>query len=575
MNENRELSKLLSELSIYYEMTGVAWKPSAYLDASLGIEEEERGVREIFETEGRPGLEKIPGVGPSIAKHIEEFLKKGRIAILERFKKKYPESLLELTHLSGVGPKKAKMLFDKLKVASIGDLDRAIKAEKIRKLGGFGAKSEENIARALERYRARSRRLLITEAEPLARELVAYLKKHGPFSKIEYLGSLRRGRETVGDIDILAVSENPAKAMEVFVSMPRVADAAAKGETKSQIILKDLGIQVDLRLVPAASWPAALNYFTGSKEHNVELRRLALDKGMTLSEYGLFAMPGEKRISLKNESELYEKLGLHHIPPELREMRGEIEASRRGELPKLIELEDIRGDLHLHTRWSDGSGTVEEMLQAAERRGYEYVAVTDHSTSMHVAHGLTALRLAEQWLEIDKVSQGRRIGVLRGAEVDILSGGSLDYPDSVLKGLDLVIGSVHSRFNLTSEEMTRRIIRAVESPFLNILGHPTGRLIGMREPYQADFERIFKAASENGVALEVSGQPTRLDLNDVHILSAKRLGAKFALDTDSHSVAGLSLMEFGVRQARRGWLTAGEVINAWPLAELKKFLNKE
>jgi len=571
MNTNRELSRIFGEMATMLEMDEVAWKPRAYETAAESISALDRDVRDIYEKEGKNGIRAIAGIGYSISDHVIEYLRYGRIKHFDQLRKKYPESLTVLADLPSLGPHRVKALLEELDVRSEEDLKKAVKAHKVQKIPGFGAKLEADIAEALEG--GIHERLRLDEAMPIAEEIVAYLHANAPMKHLYYAGSLRRSKETAGDIDMIAVSAHAEKAMDAFTSMPMVEKVLGKGDTKSSVVLREKHIQVDLRIIPPEAYAAALVYFTGSRDHNIALRNVAIKKGYKLSEYGLFKGASKKPLHLETEEALYKKLGFSYIEPELRENRGELEAAKKGKLPKLITKADIKGDLHVHSRFSDGQAPIAHMVKAAEKLGYEYIAITDHSPSLKIARGLTERRLMEQWEEIDEIAKKSKIKILKGAEVDILSDGSLDYPEKVLKKLDIVIGSVHSHFKMDREEMTARIVKALKNPYLVILGHPTGRLINEREGYDADWNQVFKAAAENGKVLEASAQPSRLDLNDEHILAAKKLGCMFAVNTDSHSVSNLKLMRYGLGQARRGWLTKKDVLNTKSFRELQKFLD--
>lgn len=570
MNTNRELSRIFGEMATMLEMDGVAWKPRAYRTAAESISALDRDIRDIYEEEGKNGVRSIAGIGYSISDHVIEYLRHGSIKHFDQLRKKYPESLAVLANLPSLGPHRVKALLDNLDVRSAEDLSVAVKAHKVQKIPGFGAKLEGEIAEALKG--GVHARLRLDEAMPIAEEIVAYLHANAPMKHLYYAGSLRRSKETAGDIDMIAVSSHAERAMDAFTEMPMVEKVLAKGDTKSSVILREKHIQVDLRIIPPEAYAAALVYFTGSRDHNIALRNVAIKKGYKLSEYGLFKGRSKKPLHLETEDALYKKLGFEYIEPELRENRGELEAAKTGRLPKLVTKSDIKGDLHVHSRFSDGQAPIAHMVKAAERLGYEYIAITDHSPSLKIARGLTERRLMEQWDEIDEISERSKIKILKGAEVDILPDGSLDYPEKVLKRLDVVIGSVHSHFKMDREEMTARIVKALRNPYLVILGHPTGRLINEREGYDADWQQIFKAAADNGKVLEVSAQPDRLDLNDEHILMAKKMGCMFAVNTDSHSVSNLKLMRYGLGQARRGWLAKKDVLNAKSYKELAKFL---
>lgn len=553
------------------EMDEVAWKPRAYRTAAESISALDQDVKDIYEKEGKNGVRSIEGVGYNISDHVIEYLKNGSIKHFDQLRKKYPESLTALANLPSLGPHRVKALLEDLNVRSAEDLAAAVKAHKVQKVPGFGVKLEEDIAEALEG--GVHARLRLDEALPIAEEIVAYLHANAPMKHLYYAGSLRRSKETAGDIDMIAVSSSPEKAMDAFTQMPMVEKILAKGDTKSSVILSEMHIQVDLRIIPPEAYAAALVYFTGNRDHNIALRNVAIKKGYKLSEYGLFKGSSKKPLHLETEEALYKKLGFSYIEPELRENRGELEAAKNGKLPRLVTKTDIKGDLHIHSRFSDGQAPIEHMVKAAEKMGYEYIAVTDHSPSLRIARGLTERRLMQQWEEIDEIAKKSKIKILKGAEVDILSDGTLDYPEKILKKLDIVIGSVHSHFKMDKEDMTARLVKALKNPYLMILGHPTGRLINEREEYDVDWNQVFKAAAENGKILEINAQPERLDLNDEHILTARKLGCSFVVNTDSHSVSNLKLMRYGLGQARRGWLTKKDVLNTKSFKELTKFLD--
>lgn len=572
MGKNQEISHIFRELSIMLELEGIAWKPKAYSDAAREIESLPRDLGEIYKTEGKKGLKKINAVGEHIALHIIEYLATGKIENYEELKKKYPEGMIELTRLEGLGPKKVKRLRDELDIFSLSDLEKAVRAHKVRELEGFGEKTENNIAEAFAFYKQRLPRMLLSNALPIAEGIVAYMEKNAPVEKIDYVGSLRRMKETIGDVDILAASSDPKKTIQAFTSMPDVKRVLAKGAAKSIVVL-DNDIQIDLLVVPKKTYAAALQYFTGSKDHNIETRKIALKKGYKLSEHGLFLRKGDKLIDCADEKILYKKLGLDHVPPEMRENRGEIELAKKKSLPRLVETEDIRGDLHIHSNFSDGLESIEDIVKHAKEKGYEYIAITDHSVSLAIAGGLSKAELKEQWREIDRIAKKNKIKILKGAEVDILPSGKLDYPEDVLKELDMVLGSIHSKLKASREEMTKRIIRALENPYLHIFCHPSGRVLNMRAGYDFDFEAVCRVAAKNKKIFEINCSPNRLDLNDERVMTAKGYGIKFAINSDAHSLFGLNSIRYGVGQARRGWLTKEDVVNAKSWKELKKFLN--
>lgn len=579
---NREVAELFYEAADILEYQQVEWKPRAYRKAAQIIENLGEDIEKIYAREGKAGLTRIPGVGKSIADHIAEYLETGKVEKFEKLREKAPSGTAELMEIRGLGAKKMKKLADTLGIKTLSDLKNAIIAQRLRRLEGFGEKSEKNLARAIEQYEKSHARIALGKALPLADEVISALKARCEsttykvdLSKIIYTGSLRRLKETIGDIDILAEAEKgeTLKVMDCFVSLPDVDQVILKGSTKSSVILRE-GTSIDLRVVPPESYGAALQYFTGSKEHNIELRNIAIKNGYKLSEYGLYLKESGKQIAGSSEEEIYERLGLAYIAPELRENRGEIKAAAKNALPKLIEAGNLRGDLHMHTTYSEGKDSLETMIGKAEALGYEYIAVTDHSRSQKVANGLEIETLKTQWEEIDKLSKQFRIKILKGSEVDILRDGNLDYPDEILKELDVVVGAVHSGFALPERKMTERIVTALEHRYLDILAHPSGRLLGKRGPYAVNFEKIFEAAAAHGKVIEINSQPSRLDLNDELILRAKTFGLKFCISTDSHSTTGLGLMRYGLGQARRGWLEKEDVVNTYPYPRLKEFFKK-
>ncbi len=572
--KNRELAKIFRDYSIMLEFEGVEWKPRAYSEAAQGLENLREDAEEIFKREGMKGLKKINGVGSRIAEYVAEYLKTGKIKNVEALKKKYSEAILEMTELEGLGPKKVKRLMREISIKSFSDLEKAVQTHKIRELKGFGEKTEKNIAEAFTFYKKKGR-MLLSEAMPLADETVAYLKTHALVGKINYVGSLRRMKETIGDIDILATAKSAKEVMRIFTNMPGVKKIIAQGPTKSTILLSEKEAHVDIRVVKDSSYAAALQYFTGSKEHNIETRKIALKKGYKLSEYDLLNKKTGKPIYAPDEQVLYKKLGLEYIPPEMRENRGEIELAQKGKMPKLVELKDIKGDLHVHSNFSEGVNKIEEIIRAAEEKKYEYIAVTDHSPSLPIARGVSEKRLREQWKEIDRVARTTRVKILKGAEVDIRPDGSLDYPERILKNLDIVVGAIHSNFKMPEREMTKRIVTALKNPYLKILAHPTGRIINFRPEYKMDLKEIFLVAEAENRILEINSQPARLDLNDELIFEARKYKIKFAISTDSHSIETFDFMRYGVGQARRGWLEKKDVVNALGWEEFKKHVMRK
>ena len=572
MTTNGDLAGIFREMARMLELEEVDWKPRAYRKAAYGIQDLARDVGEVYQEGGRAALKKIPGVGESMADHIVEYLEEGRIEKFDDLREKYAEGITEIISLEGVGPKTAKRFALELGVSNLEELRKAGEDHRIRKLPGFGKKSEENVLAAIETYREGRERMLISVALPIAESILNHLQEISSVERINYVGSLRRWKETIGDVDILVASGEAEEVMEGFVGMEGVAEVLSRGSTRCSIILEE-GVHVDLRVIPKESYAAAMQYFTGSREHNIALRKEALGMNRKLSEYGLFKESGDS-IPCENEEDIYGELGMDYIPPELREDRGEIEAAKAGNLPDLISAEDMLGDLHLHTRYSDGTATIEEMAKAAQEKGYDYIAITDHSKSARIAGGMDEETIRKQWAEIDDISEKCEIRILKGVEVEILKDGSLDYSDEILDELEIVIGSVHSSFKLSKRKMTDRIERALEDEHLDILGHPSGRLIGKRPGFEADFPEIFEAAAERVKVLEINGQPERMDLNDAAIIAARKKGAKFCIDTDSISPANLDCMKYGLGLARRGWLTREEVVNTYDLKALKKVFRR-
>jgi len=570
MSKNTELANLLFEFADVLEMKGVDWKPKAYRRAARSVESLSEPIEILYKKGGEKALKELPGVGEHIAKKIEEFLRTGRIKEYESEKKGLPKNVESLLHVRGLGPKKVMLLYKKQGIASVKDLQKAAKEGKLRSLAGFGEKSEKEILRNLEILKEGQERHLLGSALPLAEEIQKILKESGA-SVVELAGSLRRMKETVGDIDILVIDYKPEKIMRAFTGLPNVKRVLEKGETRSSVLLNN-GVQADVRVLSRESFGAAWMYFTGSKEHNVALRELAIKKGFKLSEYGLFKK--DKFIAGKSEKEIYQKLGLEWIPPELRENQGEIEAAKKGALPNLVNLKDIKGDLHIHSVWSDGANSVEEMALAAKKMGYEYIAMSDHSKSQKIANGMDVKRLKKYFEEIKRVEKKVGIRIFKSSEVDILADGSLDYDDKILKEMEIVIAAVHSGFKSSNEVMTKRILKAFENPYVNVFVHPTGRLIGERDPYSFDFEKVAKTAAKKGIALEVDSYPSRLDLKDKLIRGAVDFGCKISISTDSHAVSHLKFMELGVAQARRGWAEAKDIINTLSLKDFERFLKR-
>ncbi len=519
------------------------------------------------------GLQDIPNVGKSTAHKILEYLRTGQIGAVEDLRAKIPAGVRELISIPTLGPKKAMVLYQDLGIASVEELADAIHEGRLRDLKGFGEKTEEKILHGIQLMQQADSRVLLGMAMDLAEEILAELSTVHGCVRCTYAGSLRRMVETIGDIDILVASEDSTPVMEAFAGLSYVQEVIARGETKTSIRTTK-GLQVDLRVIPPKVWGAALQYFTGSKAHNIRIREMAVRKKLKLSEYGLFHADTEELIVAETEEEVYERLGLPWISPLQREDRGEVEAALRGELPTLVDEKDIRGDLHTHTNLTDGLATMEQMLEAAAPRTYAYYAVTDHAPNLYMQR-MTDEKMLAQRDKLRKLqSKYPKMTLLHGTELNIDGEGEVDWGPDFLAGFDVCVASVHTLFNQSKDEMTRRIVRACENPYVNIIGHPTGRQIGGRPPVDVDLDEVFKAAARTGTALEVNSFPDRLDLRDEHVMWAKRHGVKFAVDTDSHSTVHLPFMRYGVATAGRGWLTKDDVINAWPPDELKRFLRK-
>lgn len=584
--ENIEIVGVLGELADLLEIKGSnPFRIRAYRNAIQTIKSLTQSLGGMVEA--GEDLTELPAVGKDIAGHIEELVSTGRLSRLEEVATEVPRSLAELVKLDGVGPKKVKKLWKELGVTTVDQLEEALEADRVVGLEGFGRKSAEKIGRSIQDYRKHVGRFLLSEAEVLIQPLLDHLGEVDGVDEVEVAGSFRRRRETVGDLDLLAcAAEGSEEAiMDRFVRFPSVDRVVSAGVTKGAVVLRS-GLEVDLRIVPRESWGAALLYFTGSKEHNVALRTRAVRQGFRVNEWGVFRVPegqdgaegtddfGE-RLGGAAEEDAYRILGLEWIPPVLRENRGEIEAAETGSLPSLVELDDIRGDLQMHSTWSDGKASIEEMALRCRELGYDYLAMTDHSPNLAMVQGVTAEKAKLQWSEIETI-QGRLEGitVFRSMEVDILKDGSLDMDEEILAGLDLVVISVHSLMDMTKTEMTDRVITAMRHPSADILAHPTGRLLNRREPFALDVEAVLHAAAEFDVAVELNASPRRLDLSDVHVRRAKELGVKVAISTDAHAPRSLESMRFGVEQARRGWLEPSDVVNTMSVEAFRSWLGR-
>ena len=565
---NAQIAKLLGNIATMLEMDGAnVFRVRAYREGARIIEYLPEPAAQLAKTEGR--LQEIKGIGKDLEKTIRDFATSGTAEIYEQLTKTYPASLMELTDIQGLGPKRVKIFFEQLGVKSLSDLEKAARAGQLRELPGFGETAEAKLLKAIESAAASppTSRLLLHAAWEVAHELASVIGKVHGVEHVELAGSFRRRRETVGDLDLLVTGGTPEAVMGAFTSHPYVHEVLAKGETKSSVRLGN-GLQVDLRLVPAESFGAALLYFTGSKAHNIELRKLAIDGGMSLNEYGL--TQGERTVAACTEADVYKALGLQWIPPELREAGDEIAQARNGTLPKLVEQGDLKGDLHMHTTRSDGRDTLEDMVRAARDFGYAYCAITEHSKSLGMAQGFNEARVRKSVLELAAVrKQVPGIEVFHGLEVDILADGSLDLDDEALELLDWVVISLHSSLTQPREVVTQRVLRALEHPQVCVMGHPSGRKIGAREPADLDWERVFDRAAECGVAMEINAQPDRLDLSDVNARLAQSKGVRFTIDTDAHAAKNLEYIRYGVFQARRAGLTANDVMNTRPLAKFE------
>jgi DNA polymerase (family 10) len=567
---NGEIARILREIAILLDMEGVQFKPRAYEKVAYAVEALEQPLSELYKKEGVEAIEAIPGVGKAIGEKIVTLLETGHLPYYEELKQQTPVDLASLTSIEGLGPKMIKALYDQLGIKTVADLEKAAQEGKIRNLSHFGEKSEQKILKGIAFLKKSSGRFPLGVALPLVLEIQDRLRKVKGVKQVAIAGSIRRRKETIGDGDLIVVSSHPDLVMDVLVTMPEVVHVHGKGHTKSSVKLNN-GMDVDLRVVEEESFGAALNYSTGSKDHNIVLRRIAQEKNLKLNEYGVFR--GEKSIAGRTEEEVYEALGLPYIPPELRENTGEIEAALKGQLPDLVGYDDLRGDLQTQTTWTDGANSIEEMVEEARRLGHEYIAITDHTKSLAMTRGSDEKKLREQAAAIDELNKKfKGFKILKGAEVNINRDGTLDIADEALAKLDVVGVAVHSHFNLSREEMTRRIIRAMENPHADILFHPTGRLIQRREPYDVDIDEIIKTAKRTGTVLEIDAYPDRLDLKDEHIRKAVEAGVKLVIDSDAHSINHLHYLHYGIATARRGWAKKSDILNTKPLKEFLKSL---
>ena len=571
MARNAEVARVLKEIGLLLEIEGKdKFKYLAYYRGVRSITSLGEDVETIAK---RDALTDIPGIGKGLSDVIKQYLETGEVEILTELRTRVPVKALELDSIPGVGPKTIKLVYDKLGVTDLESLERAADDGKLSGLPGLGEKTQTQIIEGIKVVRAGLERTLLADAMLAAERIENALRKLKVIKKLEIAGSTRRRRETIGDLDILVVATDPEVVMAAFVKSDGVSTIQAQGPTKSSVRL-DSGLQVDLRVLPDDSFGAGLQYFTGSVDHNVRLRSIAQKMGLRLNEYGLFK--GEKKVAGEDEAGIYKALGLQWVPPEMREDKGEIEAAQRGELPILLSQNDIHGDLHSHTDQSDGKNAIEEMLDAAQALNYEYYCVSDHTQSLTIANGMDEGRLLKRIDEIDELNASGRwkMSILKGAEVDILADGGLDIEDDVLSQLDVVTVSIHSRMKDTKETMTERVCRALENRHVHILGHPTGRLIGKRSEFEIDLERVFETAQKHNVVMELNAHPQRLDLNAGNLRAATKMGLKIAVNTDAHRISELDNMQFGVFQARRGWLTSDDVINTYHLKGLMKAIKK-
>ncbi|OGI26362.1 MAG: DNA polymerase III, partial [Candidatus Moranbacteria bacterium RBG_13_45_13] len=571
---NLKIAKIFYEISELYTMKDDQFRPRAYERAARLVESMEEDLDDIYKKGGVKALTEVPGIGKGLAEHIEEYVKTGKIKVFEKLKKEAPIDLESFSAVEGVGPKMLMVLWKNLKIKNVKDLEKAARAGKVRSLPRFGQISEKNILRSIHLSREHRGRFLLGYVSPIVSQMEKDIASVSGVRKVLTCGSFRRGKETIGDIDILAEAEKSKEVMEYFVSMPNVEKVIAKGETKSMVRL-DIGINADLRVVPEKSFGAATQYFTGSKDHNIELRKIAIKKGWKLNEYGLFDK-SNRSIAGKTEEEIYKKLGLDWMPPEMRENRGEIELAQKHKLPSIIRYEDVISDLQMHSDYSDGAHTIGEMAREAMRLGRKYIAITDHVGHLKIAGAMDVKTIERQWREIEKIDRKiKGIKILKGCEVDINPNGTIALEDKYLAKFDIVLGSIHSNFKMPKSEMTKRLIRAIENPHVDIISHPTGRVIHKRSGYELDMEEIFRVAAKTKTILEINSYPDRLDLNDMNIRRAIERGVKLSIGTDSHSKTQLHNLELGIAQARRGWAQKKDIVNCMSAEELLNWLKNK
>ncbi|MCL4436501.1 MAG: DNA polymerase/3'-5' exonuclease PolX [Thaumarchaeota archaeon] len=563
---NSEVAEVFMDIAVLLDMDDVKFKPRAYENAARAIESLDRDLAEIYVEGGLDALMEIPGVGESIAKKIEELLKTGHLKYYEYLRRQVPVNIESLTSVEGLGPKTIKELYQRLGVKTLEDLEAAARSGRIRGIPGFGVKREANILRSIDALKSSRGRFLLGDALPVIKSILNRFKNMEAVKAIEVSGSVRRWKETVGDADFLVISDQPANIMDAFVSLPQVASIHSHGITRSSVRLKS-NMNADVRVIPEQSFGAALQYFTGSKPHNIALRRIAIARGRKLSEYGLFE--GREQIAGATEEDVYGKLGLQWIPPELRENKGEIEAAQQGKLPNLVKYSDVKGDLQVHTSWTDGMNSIEDMANEALKTDLEYIAITDHTKGLTVVHGLDEARIRAQMREIDKLNRSLSgIQILKGCEANIQRDGSLDLDDSTLADLDVVGAAVHSYWTLPESEQTERLIKVMENDNVDFIIHPTSRELGKRPAIQLDFDRIIQAAKDTGTILEIDAYPNRLDLKDDYVRRCVEAGVKMSIDTDAHALWHLHFREFGVAVARRGWATSDDIVNTHSVKDI-------
>ena len=575
--KNKELADIFADMASFEsleESENARFKTRAYQKVAGILDSLQEDIAEIYKKGGVKALMEIPGIGKAIADKIEEYLTTGKIAKYEEYKEKYPIDFKELTKIEGLGTKTALSLYKDLGIKNLADLKDAISKHEISKLPGFGVKSEELLDKGVKQLESSKGRLLLSEALPVAQSIAERLRKSGLADKVEIAGSTRRMRDTIGDIDILAIGTSSGEIMDFFTGLEDVERTVVKGPSKTTVYLK-IGTTCDLRVIEPGSFGAAMQYFTGSKDHNIQVRKVAIDNGYKLNEYGLYDRTG-KMVSGVDEQELYNKLGMDWIPPEMRENRGEIELAMKHKLPNLIQYSSLKGDLHTHTKDTDGSNTLEEMVEYAKKYGLEYIATTNHTKSLKVARGMDEARFADYFSKVDRLNEelGKDFHVLKGAEVDILKDGSLDLENKTLREMECVVASVHSNFNMTKDEMTKRVTTALDSGYVNILGHPTGRLINERPPFQIDLEKVAESAEANKVILEINAFPTRLDLKDTDIMLTSKFKVNYAIDSDAHNISHYNVLKYGIGTARRGWLESNRIVNTFDLSKALRMLKK-